>query len=261
MATPNTSGRLAKKTAIVTGGGFGFGQGIVEKFIHEGAKVLIVDINADNGQKVAASQPDGTAAFSHGDVSKEDDWKAAVKKCVEVFGRLDIVVNNAGVVNKMLASIDIPEEEFDRLFRINAKSIYQSARACVPQLTSQTNPTGGVFINVSSVSAPRPRPNLVWYASTKGAVTAATKGLAAEHAKLGIRWNAVLPVAGETAMASSLTLGEDTPEKRAAVTAGIPLGRWAQPRDVANAVAFLASEEADFITGATLRIDGGRSLN
>ncbi|KAK4907661.1 hypothetical protein LTR28_000431 [Elasticomyces elasticus] len=174
---------------------------------------------------------------------------------ISEWGRLDIVVNNAGVVNKSTPSIEIAEEEYDRIMRINVKSVYHSSRAVVPQFRKQG---GGVFVNISSISAPRPRPKLVWYAGSKGAIT---KGLAAELAPDKIRVNAILPVAADTAMVPLVLGKEDTPENRLVVTKGIPLGRWATPRDIANAAAFLASDEAEFITGVCLPVDGGRSLN
>ncbi|KAK4989475.1 hypothetical protein LTR66_004254 [Elasticomyces elasticus] len=251
-------GRLENKIVLVTGGGFGIGAGIVQKFVEEGAKVLVVDINKDNGQKVADAQPKGSAIFCDADVTSEDDWARAVGMAVSEWGRLDIVVNNAGVVNKSTPSIEIAEDEYDRIMRINVKSVYHSSRAVVPQFRKQG---GGVFVNISSISAPRPRPKLVWYAGSKGAVSAITKGLAAELAPDKIRVNAILPVAADTAMVPLVLGKEDTPENRLVVTKGIPLGRWATPRDIANAAAFLASDEAEFITGVCLPVDGGRSLN
>ncbi|KAL2215369.1 oxidoreductase [Thermoascus aurantiacus ATCC 26904] len=256
MAEP----RLAGKVAIVTGAGQGFGEGITKKFIQEGSKVLLVDINAESGERVATAQPQGTAIFVHGDVSVETDWQKAVDRALAEFGKIDIIVNNAGVVNKAMSSIELAEQELDRLLRINVKSLYHSAKVAVPVLKKQGS--GGVFVNISSISAPRPRPNLVWYAASKGAASAATKGLAAEFAKDNIRFNAICPVVAETAMLPLVLGGKpDTPENRNVFLASIPLGRFATPADVANAAAFLASEEASFITGVELPIDGGRSLN
>lgn len=140
---------------------------------------------------------------------------------------------------------------------INVSPLYNSARIIAPHFQSQHH---GVFVNISSISAPRPRPNLVWYAGSKGAVTAITKGLAAEFAKDGIRCNAICPVAAETGMVLSVLGGKDTPEGRARVTSGIPLGRFATPADIGNAACFLASDEAGFITGIEMPVDGGRSL-
>ncbi|OBT92149.1 Dehydrogenase reductase SDR member [Pseudogymnoascus verrucosus] len=249
-----SSQRLSGKVAIVTGAGFGFGAGITEKFVAEGAKVVLVDINAANGESVAAAQPQGSAVFLQGDVTSEADWCKALDLAISSFGRLDVVVNNAGIVNKAIV-----QEEFDRIFRVNIKGLYQSARVISPFLQKQGQ--GGVFVNISSISALRPRPNLVWYAASKGAASAATKGLAAELAKDNIRCNAICPVAGETAMVPLFLGKPDTPENRKQILSGIPLGRFATPADIANAAAFLASDEAAFITGIELPVDGGRSLN
>ncbi|OBT89189.1 hypothetical protein VE02_01663 [Pseudogymnoascus sp. 03VT05] len=271
-----SSQKLSGKVAIVTGAGLGFGAGITEKFVAEGAKVVLVDINAANGESVAATQPQGSAVFLQGDVSSEADWRKALDLAISSFGRLDVVVNNAGIVNKsivrispsevvscmltpQLSSLELSEEEFDRICRVNIKSLYHSARVIGPFLQKQGQ--GGVFVNISSISALRPRPNLVWYAASKGAASAATKGLAVELAKDNIRCNAICPVAGETSMIP-LVLGKpDTPENRKQILSGIPLGRFATPADIANAAAFLASDEAAFITGIELPVDGGRSLN
>lgn len=141
---------------------------------------------------------------------------------------------------------------------INVKPLYHSGKACMPYFRKQGH---GCFVNISSISAPRPRPNLVWYAGSKGAVSAVTKGLAAEFAPAGVRVNAILPVVAETGMIASVLGGTDTPDGRAILTKAIPLGRFATPRDIGNAACFLASEDASFITGVCLPVDGGRSLN
>lgn len=140
---------------------------------------------------------------------------------------------------------------------INIEPLYHSAAAIHPHFAAQNH---GVFVNISSISAPRPRPNLVWYAGSKGAVSAITKGLAAEFAKDGVRCNAVCPVIAETGMVASVLGGTDTEDGRATVMKAIPLGRFATPGDIGNAACFLASEEAAFITGIELPVDGGRSL-
>ncbi|KAH9987206.1 oxidoreductase [Xylariaceae sp. FL0662B] len=249
------AGRLVKKVAIVTGAGLGFGEAIANKFTAEGAKVIVVDIDVQNG-----AQPEGTAIFVQGDVSSDAAWLKVVGAALSAFGRIDIVVNNAGVVHKATPSIELPEEEIDRLLRINTKSLYHSAKSVVPIFREQGN--GGVFVNISSISAPRPRPNLVWYAASKAAASSATKGLAAELAGDNIRCNAICPVVGETSMLLLVLGGKpDTPENRKGLLSGIPLGRFATPVDVANAAAFLASDEASLITGIELPVDGGRSLN
>lgn len=250
-------GRLEGKVAIVTGGGLGLGEGIVRKFVHEGARVLIFDIHKANGEKVAASLDPKAVKAYEGDVTKTSDWEAAVKHALDAFGRLDIVVNNAGVVHNAQASDTVPLEEYERIMKINVSPLYHSAKAVRPVFAKAG---GGVFVNVSSISAPRPRPNLVWYAGSKGAVSAVTKGLAAEFAKENVRVNAICPVAAATGMLASVLGGTDTEEGRAGLIKGIPLGRTATPQDIGNAAAFLASDEASLITGIELYVDGGRSL-
>ncbi|KAK5164312.1 uncharacterized protein LTR77_010007 [Saxophila tyrrhenica] len=250
-------GRLENKVAIITGGGLGLGEGIARKFVHEGAKVLLFEINAANGSKVASSLGSAHALAFEGDVTKLDHWQSAVQTCIEKLGGLDIVVNNAGVVHNAQASTEVPEAEYERIMKINVSPLYQSAKAVHPHFKKQGH---GVFVNISSISAPRPRPNLVWYAGSKGAVSAVTKGLAAEFAKDGIRCNAICPVAADTGMMASVLGGTDTEEGRAVVMKGIPLGRVANAVDVGNAACFLASEEAGFITGIELPVDGGRAL-
>ncbi|KAF2249245.1 NAD(P)-binding protein [Trematosphaeria pertusa] len=262
------SPRLHGKVAIITGGGSGFGAGIVQKFHAEGCRILIWDINPAPAHALAASlnQPSSPSSSSSssscsvfiGDVSKAADWDAALAQCLHAFGTLDIVVNNAGVVHVARPSEEVPEDEVDRMWRVNVKPLYHSARAVVPYFRREGR--GGVVVNLSSVSAPRPRPRLVWYAASKGAVTAATRGLAAEYAADKIRYNCIQPVLGETAMVAPVLGGTDTPEGRAAPLAGIPLGRMSTPRDIANAACFLASDEAEFLTGVCLDVDGGRSL-
>ncbi|KIW08831.1 uncharacterized protein PV09_00761 [Verruconis gallopava] len=253
------SGRLQGKVTIVTGGGAGFGRGIVEKFVLEGSKVLIWDIHPTSAEELAKALPENTCASFVGDVSRLEDWEKALQSVLDKWGALDVVVNNAGVVHAATPSIDLPEDEVDRMWRINVKPLYFSAKVCVPYWREKKRP--GLFINLSSISAPRPRPNVVWYAASKGAVTAATRGLAAEFAKDGIRCNCIQPVVGETAMLALVQGGTDSPEGRAALTAGIPLGRFTQPQDIANAACYLASDEATFLTGVCMDVDGGRSLN
>ena len=250
-------GRLEKKVAIITGGGLGIGEGIARKFVFEGARIVIFEINASNGKKVADSLGKDNAVAFQGDVTKLDDWNSALKLAIDTFGQLDIVVNNAGVVHTSQPSYDVPESEYERIMNINVRPLYQSAKAIHPHFKKQGH---GVFVNLSSISAPRPRPNLVWYAGSKGAVSAVTKGLAAEFGKDGIRCNAICPVAADTGMMASVLGGTDSPEGRAVIMKAIPLGRVAEAKDVANAAAWLASDEASFITGIELPVDGGRAL-
>lgn len=189
--------RLKGKVAIVTGGGFGLGAGIVKKFCFEGARVVIMDLNEPNAQKVASEQPAGQAVALRGDVSEEASWKSALELALKEFGELDIVVNNAGVVYVAKSSIEVSEADYDRVMNVNVKQHFWSTKVVIPYFRTKG---GGLFINISSVSSPRPRPNLVWYAASKGAVTNLTKGMALEFAKENIRFNVIHPVAAETGM-------------------------------------------------------------
>jgi len=250
--------RLAGKVAIVTGAGSGFGQGIAQRFASEGAKVIVNDINAANGESVAAAirGAGGQATFVHGDVSNGNQVKALLDATTRTYGALDIVVNNAGISHRNQSLLTVREDEFDRVYAVNVKSIYWTAQHMVPWFKDHG---GGVFVNIASTAGVRPRPGLVWYNGTKGAVIVTSKAMAVELAPLGIRVNVINPVAGETALLATF-MGEDTPEMRAKFVASIPLGRLSQPADVANAALFLASDEAKFITGACLEVDGGRCV-
>jgi 3-oxoacyl-[acyl-carrier protein] reductase len=250
--------RLTGKVAIVTGAGSGFGQGIAERFAAEGAKVIVNDVNAVGGEKVAAGirARGGQALFVQADVSKGDQVAALRDATTQAFGALDIVVNNAGVSHRNQSLLDVDEKEFDRVYAINVKSLYWTAQHMVPWFKEHG---GGVFVNIASTAGVRPRPGLVWYNGSKGAVIVTSKAMAVELAPFGIRVNAINPVAGETPLLATF-MGEDTPEIRAKFIASIPLGRFSQPSDVANAALFLASDEAEFITGACLEVDGGRCV-
>ncbi len=190
------------------------------------------------------------------DVTKMAEVSAAADAALSRFGRLDILVNNAGTSHRNQPMLDVSEEEFDRVFAVNVKSIYLFARAAVPAMRAQG---GGVIVNIGSTAGLRPRPGLAWYNGTKGAVHAITKSMAIELAPDRIRVCALAPVAGETPLLSTF-MGEDTPERRAQFIASIPLGRFSRPDDIANAALFLASDEAAMVTGAVLEVDGGRCI-
>jgi Dehydrogenases with different specificities (related to short-chain alcohol dehydrogenases) len=247
--------RLEGKVALVTGAGSGFGLGIAEKFAAEGAKVAIVDIK-EEAAKAAAERIGASAIGLAADVSKAADVNAAVKKTIEAFGKLDIVVNNAGISHRNRPMLEVDEAEFDRVFAVNVKSIYLFAQAAVPAMRDQG---GGVFINVGSTAGLRPRPGLTWYNGTKGAVHTITKSMAVELAPNQIRVCALAPVAGETPLLATF-MGEDTPQKREQFINSIPLGRFSKPEDIANAALYLASDEASMITGVVLEVDGGRCI-
>ncbi len=246
--------RLKDKVAIVTGGAQGFGLGIVERFAAEGAKVMIVDVKEDAAKAVAARI--GSASAMRADVSKDADWGEIVANTLRSFGRIDCVVNNAGVSHRNQPMLDVDEAEFDRVYAVNVKSIYLSARHCVPVFRKHG---GGNFVQIASTAGVRPRPGLTWYNGSKGAVIVTSRSMAAELAKDKIRVNIINPVAGETPLLATF-MGEDTPEKRAQFRATIPLGRLSTPLDIANAALFLASDEAEFITGACIEVDGGRCV-
>ncbi|KAL5327803.1 hypothetical protein ACEPPN_005508 [Leptodophora sp. 'Broadleaf-Isolate-01'] len=254
----NHTGKLQGKIAIVTGGGSGFGAGIVRKFITEGVKVLILDINQADAERVGAEAPKGAASAIKGNVSSEHDWQMALTLVLKEFGGLDVVVNNAGVLHTAGPSIDLDEKEYDRVMRINVKQLFWSTKVIIPYFTSSNRP--GLFINTSSISGARPRPNLVWYAASKGAVNSATKGLAVEWAKHNIRFNAICPAVGNTAMLPIFLGHDQSTEAQGSMYATIPLRRVCQPEDVANAASFLASDEATYITGICLDVDGGRGI-
>lgn len=246
--------RLKDKVVIVTGGAQGFGLGIVERFAQEGAKLMIVDVKGDAAAAVA--EDISNAQAMRADVSKDADWNAIVETTLKAFGRIDIVVNNAGVSHRNQPMLDVDEAEFDRVYAVNVKSIYLSARHCVPVFRRQG---AGVFVQIASTAGVRPRPGLTWYNGSKGAVIVTSKSMAAELAKENIRVNCINPVAGETPLLATF-MGEDTEEKRAMFRASIPMGRLSTPLDIANAALFLASDEAALITGACLEVDGGRCV-
>ncbi len=250
--------RLEEKIAIVTGAASGFGEGIARRFAAEGAKVVVADINEQGAARVAAELGGtDTAIPITVDVSRNEDVAAMVAHTVDRFGRLDVLVNNAGTTHKNSPLLDVDEATFDRIYAVNVKSIYLATLHSVPVFRRQG---GGVIINMASTAGTRPRPGLTWYNGSKGAVITLTKSMAAELAADHIRVNGINPVMGETGLTGKFLPGEDTPEARAKVIAGIPLGRLSRPEDVANACVFLASDEAAFITGVCLEVDGGRCI-
>ena len=249
-------GKLNNKIAIVTGAGGGFGEGIAEVYVKEGASVIIADIRGDAAKAVAAKL--GTSASPCTcDVSKSESVKALVDYTVKTFGIPDIVVNNAGVTHINKPLLDVTEEEFDRVYDINVKSIFHMAHAVVPLMRKKG---GGVILNIGSTAGIRPRPGLTWYNGSKAAVNIISKSMAVELGPEKIRVNAICPVLGETGMFTQFMGLPDTPENRAKFLGSIPLGRFSLPSDVAAAALFLASPEAEFFTGVELPVDGGRTV-
>ena len=249
--------RLKDQSAIVTGAASGFGAAIAECFAAEGARVVVADLNEAQGQEVA--QRIG-GVFARCDVSRADDVQALVQIAVRTNGRLDIVVNNAGVTHVNKPHLDVTEDEFDRLYRVNVKGLFHMNRAAVPAMRANPGGSSGVFVNVASTTGVRPGPGLCWYSGSKGAVITTSKGLALELARENIRVCVVNPMIGETAMLEQFMGMPDTPENRQRFLARIPLGRFTQPADVAGAAVYLASDEAGFLTGVCLDVDGGRNI-
>lgn len=257
--------RLQDKVAIVTGGGSGFGAGIAARFAAEGARVVVADIDGDAATKVAGgiARDGGKAVAITADVTACADVAAMVAAATDTYGGLHILVNNAGYSHVNKPMTEVTEEEFDRVFAVNVKAIYLAAQAALPALRAQAGEagaTGACILNTSSTAALRPRPGLTWYNGSKGAVNTLTKSMAVELAPERIRVNAICPVIGETGMLQTFMGREDTPEVRARFVATIPLGRMSRPTDIAAAAVFLASDEADMITGVCLEVDGGRCI-
>ncbi len=242
--------QLDQKVAIVTGAASGFGEGIARRYAAEGARVVVADLNDQLGRKVAEEIG---GAYVHADVGEREDVSAMVGTAVERYGRLDLLVNNAGITHVNRPMLEVKEDEFDRIFRVNVKSIYLAALEAVPRMREQG---GGCIINTASTAGLRPRPGLTWYNASKGAVVTMTKSMAAELGPDNIRVNALCPVAGHTPLLPSF-LGANS---REAFEATVPLGRLSTSEDVAKAALWLASDEAAFITGVALEVDGGRCI-
>ncbi len=251
--------RLADKVAVVTGAGSGFGAGIAARFAEEGARIVAADINGDSAAEIVEEirNAGGTAVAVTADVSKGDEMAKIIAAAVDEFGGLDVVVNNAGTTHKNRPMLEVDESTYDHVFAVNVKSVYHSAIHAVPVFRRQGR---GSFINIASTAGIRPRPGLTWYSATKGAVITMTKSMAVELAPDNIRANAVNPVVSATGLLKDFLPGEDTPEARAKFVATIPLGRMSTPRDVAAACLFLASADAEFLTGVCLEVDGGRCI-
>ncbi len=247
--------RLKDKVALVTGAASGFGEGIAKLYAAEGARVMVADMNAEGAARVASFIGHHAAPVG-GDVSKGADVQAMVDATVARFGRLDIVVNNAGTTHRNKPLLEVTEAEFDRVYDVNVKSIYWMAQAAVPVFRRQG--AGGAFINIASTAGIRPRPGLVWYNGSKGAVNIITHAMAIELAPDNIRVNAVCPVIGATGLLEQFMGVPDTPENRAKFIGSIPLGRMSTPADIANACLWLAEDASAFITGVLLPVDGGR---
>lgn len=247
--------KLENKTALVTGGASGFGAGICAKFIAEGARVVVADINGDAANSMAESLGEKASALCV-DVSSDASVAQCAKAVAESVGDLHILVNNAGVTHMPAEMETISEAEFDRVIAVNAKSIFLMTRHFIPAMKQRGN---GAVLNVASTAGVSPRPRLSWYNASKGFVITATRSMAVELAPFGVRVNAINPVAGETPLLKSF-MGEDTPQVRAKFLSTIPLGRFSTAQDMGNAAAFLCSDEASMITGVAMEVDGGRCI-
>ena len=249
--------RLQGKIAIVTGAASGFGLGIAELYAREGAKVVIADVNGDAADRAARDMGADRAVAIRADVTQRADVYDIIAKAVKIFGGLDILVNNAGYTHKNQSLLTVSEDDFDRIYAVNVKAIYLTTLAAVPEMEKRG---GGVIINTASTAGVRPRPGLTWYNGSKGAAITLTKSMAAELAPKNIRVNAINPVIGETGMIENFMGMPDTPENRAKFVAGIPLGRFSKPSDIANAALFFADPASAFITGVAIEVDGGRCV-
>lgn len=249
-------GMLEDRVAIVTGAASGFGAEISRHYVAEGAKVVVSDMNEAGAKKVAAELGDKAIAVKC-DVSLSADVNSLVAAAIKEFGKVDIVVNNAGYTHKNRPLLEVDEATFDRMFDVNVKSIFLMTHAVVPEMRKNGK---GVIINVGSVSGIRPRPGLVWYSGSKAAANLISKAMAVELGPDNIRVNAICPVMSPTGMIADFMGMPDTPENRAKFVGNIPLGRLATPTDIAKAALYLASDQAEFITGIELPVDGGRAV-
>jgi 3-oxoacyl-[acyl-carrier protein] reductase len=244
--------------AAITGAGSGMGRATARLFAERGADVAVVDLDGDavteTTSMIEGAADDGSAIPVTADVSDTDDVAAFVERTVEEFGRIDVLHNNAGIPQQSTPVEDVTEEAWDRIQNVNLKSAFLGAKYAVPHMREQG---GGVILNTASTAGIRPRTGLSAYCASKGGMITLTKQLAYELAEDGIRVNAICPVATDTDMLPEFAAGDLSVEL---MRETIPLGRLAEPRDVAHAAAFLASDEAAMVTGTALEVDGGRDI-
>ena len=245
--------RLKNKIAIITGSASGFGKGIAEKFTVEGANLILVDLNSKLLKKVSKNL---SQDYFVADVSKRSNFNSLLKYVYKNYKTVDIFVNNAGITHKPKPMETVTEKEFDKVFNVNVKSVYLSAKYFVPKMKKLKR---GVILNVASTAGLSPRPKLNWYNASKGWMITATKAMAVELAPYNVRVNAIAPVAGKTPLLKSFMGGSSNKIKQAFLST-IPIGRFSTPQDMGNAACFLCSDEASMITGAVLEVDGGRCI-
>jgi 3-oxoacyl-[acyl-carrier protein] reductase len=254
-------GRLQDMVAVITGAGSGMGRASALHFAREGARVLVADLREDAAAETTEliRQAGGTAECVRADVSQRADVDAMVEAAVRRFGRLDVLFNNAGVPMSFTPIEEVDDALWDRVFAVNVKSVYYGVQAALPHLKRQ----GGVILNTASTAGIRTRPGLSAYAASKAAVISLTKTLALELAPHRIRVVAICPVATDTPMLSQFIgadRGADLEEGRKRYLASIPWGRFNTPEDIAKAAVYLASPDAEMVTGTAFEIDGGRDV-
>ena len=244
--------RLEGKVALITGGARGMGAVEASLFAHEGASIVVSDVLEDMGASVAEniSSGGGQAVFVKLDVARPEDWKEAMEQTVRHFGRLDVLINNASIYSTVPVEVT-PVEQWDEIMAVNARGTFLGTTYAIPAMRDAG---GGSIVNISSTAAIIGSFKGGAYGASKAAVRLLTKATAVQHAKDGIRANSIHPGPVETEMIASVI---GTPEGRAASMARVPLGRLGTVEDVAHAALFLASDEASFVTGAELLIDGG----
>ena len=251
--------RLENKVAIITGAASGFGAGTARLFAAEGAAVVVADISDEAGESIVDSinTSGGKAVYAHADVTSRHDTRNMIDAAEKLGGRLDILINNAGYSHSNKEFSTVTDQEFDRVYDVNVKAVFIAIQEALPLFRRNG---GGCIINTSSTAALRPRPGLAVYCSSKGAVSNLTKALAVELAPDKVRVNAICPVIGETGMLETFMGVPDTPENRKKFEATIPLGRFSTPNDIAQTMLFLSSDDAEFLTGVALEVDGGRCV-